>query len=149
MKKYETTFVLDAGIDQVVIDNEVNNVEQIITSNGGKVLDVEKWVVRRFAYELKKRHQGSYIHVKFEGSKDIPDRLARQYRINENILRYLTVVSQDVGGLVGALREQKQADDNFAEDIAAVVKKPSVGSDGINNSGGDDLDIKSDGDNLL
>jgi small subunit ribosomal protein S6 len=93
MRKYETTFVLDAGVDQSVLEKELGVVEGTITEGGGKVLDIEKWGVRRFAYEIKKRHQGNYIHVKFEAPGDVPDQLTKKFRINEKILRYLTVLS--------------------------------------------------------
>jgi len=137
MNKYETTFVLDAGVDQAVIDNEIGNIERIITAEGGKVLDVEKWGFRRFAYVLKKRHHGNYIHIKFEGSGTVPDQLARQFRINENILRFLTVVSREVGESAGAIQRQKAneteaekgIDDNKLGTPQNIDNKVTDGSD--------------------
>ncbi|MBD3234898.1 MAG: 30S ribosomal protein S6 [candidate division Zixibacteria bacterium] len=107
MKKYETTFVLDAGVDTALIDSEIGNLEKIITENGGKVLKVEKWGVKRFAYELKKRHQGNYFHVKFEGTGELPGLLNRHFQIDEHVLRHLTVVSEEVGGMEGALERER------------------------------------------
>jgi small subunit ribosomal protein S6 len=117
VKKYETTFVLDAGVDEVVIDGEIKNVESIISANGGKMLDVERWGVKRFSYEIKKRHQGNYIHIKFEGDGNIPLELSKQYNINESILRHLTVLSQGVGGMSGALDriKKQEAEDEDSE----------------------------------
>ncbi len=94
MKQYETTIVLDAGVEESLIESEIEKINQIIKENGGKIADVERWGVRRFAYELKKRHQGYYIHIRFLGSGSTPDKLVRHYRMDENILRFMTVVSQ-------------------------------------------------------
>ncbi|MCP4632575.1 MAG: 30S ribosomal protein S6 [candidate division Zixibacteria bacterium] len=118
MKKYETTFVLDAGVDQSVLEKELSIVEGIIADGGGEVLDIERWGVRRFAYELKKRHQGNYIHVKFESPGDIPDKLAKTFRINEKILRYLTVLSPPADTTPIITKQEKVG----AEDIPIPVE---------------------------
>lgn len=124
MNRYETTFILDAGVEQSFIDNEIKTVEGIITSNGGEVLEVERWGIKRFAYELKKRHQGNYIHIKFHGPGDIPDKLSRSYRFNENILRFLTVLSPEIGGLEGALRKARE--EERAESRSRRDKSPDT-----------------------
>ncbi len=110
MKKYETTFVLDIGVDTALIDSEIGSLEKIITENGGKILKVEKWGVKRFAYELKKRHQGNYFHVKFEGTGELPGSLNRHFQLDEHVLRHLTVVSEEVGGMEGALERERRED---------------------------------------
>ena len=123
MKKYETTIVLDAGVDPAAIDNEIGSIGNTITANGGKILTVERWGVRRFAYELKKRHQGNYIHIKFEGPGGIPDQLNQQYRINEKILRFMTVVSVEVDGMAGAL-EKIRAEEGIDKSRELIAVNP-------------------------
>ncbi|MBD3169648.1 MAG: 30S ribosomal protein S6 [candidate division Zixibacteria bacterium] len=141
MNKYETTIVLDVGLDQSAVENEISNVERIIAGKGGNVIEVEKWGVKRFAYELKKRHQGNYIHIKFESDGSVPKDLASQFNFNENIIRYLTVVSEEAEGLKGALERQRTEEEGSVsrdETRDDYRRKPSVAYSEQSSSGDED-----------
>jgi small subunit ribosomal protein S6 len=72
------------------IDKLVNRVQEIVETNGGKILTVDKWGKRRLAYEIQKKQYGFYVAVEFEGEGPIPNLLEREYNFNDKILRYLT-----------------------------------------------------------
>ncbi len=90
MQTYETIFILDSLLAPEEIDKLVGRVKEIIESNGGKILTVEKWGKRRLAYEIQKKQYGFYVAVEFEGEGPIPNLLEREYNFNDKILRYLT-----------------------------------------------------------
>ena len=47
MTKYETTFILEPGLDEARVNDEVGRVSQWIKDLGGEVIDVHRWGKRR------------------------------------------------------------------------------------------------------
>jgi small subunit ribosomal protein S6 len=90
MQTYETIFILDSLLAPEEIDKLVIRVKEIVESNGGKVLTVDKWGKRRLAYEIQKKQYGFYVAIEFEGEGPIPNLLEHEYNFNDKILRYLT-----------------------------------------------------------
>jgi len=90
MQMYETIFILDSLLAPEEIDKSINRVKEMIETNGGKVLTIEKWGKRRLAYEIQKKQYGFYVAIEFEGEGPISNSLEREYNFNDKILRYLT-----------------------------------------------------------
>jgi small subunit ribosomal protein S6 len=93
LPRYETVFVLDPSLDEKAVPNEIKKVEDLIRDHKGQVLKTEKWGKKRFAYPIKKKHEGFYTLILFEGEGGIPKELGRAYELNELCLRYLTVAA--------------------------------------------------------
>jgi small subunit ribosomal protein S6 len=91
---YETIFVLDPSLEDHGIQKEIQKVEELITGRQGKIVKTEKWGLKKFAYPIKKKLQGFYTLIYFEGDGNIPSELERSYKLNESCLRYLTVLSE-------------------------------------------------------
>ena len=96
MKEYETTFVLEAGLEEEALTQQIQRVEETIAAGGGEVTKVERWGIKRFAYLLKKRRQGYYVHIRFSAPEKLPRELESFYKLNEQVMRYLTVLSEPV-----------------------------------------------------
>jgi small subunit ribosomal protein S6 len=90
MQMYETIFILDSLLAPEEIDKLVNRVKEIVETNGGKILTIDKWGKRRLAYEIQKKQYGFYVAIEFEGEGPIPNLLEHEYNFNDKILRYLT-----------------------------------------------------------
>ena len=90
MPMYETIFILDSLLTPEEIDKMIDRVKEIIESNKGKILTVDKWGKRRLAYEIQKKQYGFYVAVEFESEGEIPNILEREYNFNDKVLRYLT-----------------------------------------------------------
>lgn len=95
MPRYETVFVLDPSLDEKAVPEEIKKVEDLIKNQKGQVLKIDKWGKKRFAYPIKKKHEGFYTLILFEGEGGIPKELGRAYELNEFCLRYLTVVARE------------------------------------------------------
>lgn len=95
MRLYETVFVLDPSLDEPAIEKEISRVEDLITNHKGSIKKREKWGMKKFAYPIRRKIQGYYTLIYFEGDGDIPAELERSYKLNEHCLRYLTVVSEE------------------------------------------------------
>jgi len=90
--KYETTFILDPGLDEAQVNEEVERVVQWIKAQGGEVLEVQRWGKKRLAYEINRRRDGIYTLLLYQGPGAIVKELDRKFRLNESVLRSLTVI---------------------------------------------------------
>ena len=92
MRKYETIYIIDPAVEGASLDGVVEKYNGVIHSYGGKVLRQDRWGARNLAYPLKKKNQGFYVYTLFEGKNQALTELERAFRIDENILRHLTIV---------------------------------------------------------
>ncbi len=93
MHEYETVFILDPGLDENQVNEEVEKTQALITTHGGKILDVQRWGRKRLAYEIGKKRDGVYTLIKHESSGETVKELERRLRLDENVMRVLTVIA--------------------------------------------------------
>lgn len=113
MKIYETTVVFDPGLEEARISEEVDRLSQTIAQAGGEVLDVQRWGKRKLAYIVRKRRDGSYVHVKHQSPPGLIADMDRRFRLNENVLRHLTVLA--------AKESPRAAEEAKAPDVAEAA----------------------------
>lgn len=94
MNKYESVIIISPNLEEGEIDNITQKVKDIIEENGA-VTKVEKMGVKKLAYEIRKNKEGYYIVIYFEADPSIITELERNYRINENIIKFITVRTDD------------------------------------------------------
>jgi small subunit ribosomal protein S6 len=110
LREYETVMVLDATLDETRVDEELETVNKIITGGGGEVLDVQRWGRRRLAYEIQKKREGIYSLVRFKSEPPVLDELERVFRLNDSLLRHLTVLSRGPSEIPGY--DERDRDDD-------------------------------------
>ena len=88
---YEVVFIInpEAGDDEVMRLNE--GVQKIITSQGGIITKTEIMGRRQLAYEINHKKDGTYVLLEVEGSGAEIAELERRMRVNDQILRYMTI----------------------------------------------------------
>jgi small subunit ribosomal protein S6 len=89
---YETTFILEPGLDETRTNEEVEKVSQWIKDGGGEIVDVQRWGKRRLAYEINKKRDGVYTHVLHTSPSELVKDIERRLRLNESVMRVLTVI---------------------------------------------------------
>ena len=92
MTKYETTFILEPGFDEGRTNEEIERVSQWIADLGGEVLEVQRWGKKRLAYEIEKKRDGIYTLVLYQGAGAMVKEVERRLRLNESVMRVLTVI---------------------------------------------------------
>lgn len=95
MRKYETVFILDPGLDDATWDKEIKRVEELIDKNKGKIIQTDRWGMRRLYYSIKKKNEGYYVLIQFEAPTSLILELDRYYKLNENLLRYIILQQKD------------------------------------------------------
>ena len=104
MKLYETTVVIDSAMKADEIRHLIDKFSNFISNHGGNIIKIDEWGKRRLAYEIKKKQYGYYVNIRFSAPAAVPVLLAREYRLNESLLRYLNI---KVDPLVIKSEEQK------------------------------------------
>ena len=88
---YESVVVLNATLEDAQIDSVLNRIEDQITSNSGEISNVDKWGRKRLAYPIKKQKSGFYVVYQYEAPRELIAKLERSFRLDENIIRFLTI----------------------------------------------------------
>ncbi len=88
---YETTFIINSYLEDPQIEAIINSVEETIKKNGGIIKVFDKIGRKRLAYPIKKKNNGYYCYIVFESTPDFISKLERFYKLEEGILRYLTI----------------------------------------------------------
>ena len=91
MNKYEVLYIIDAALDDAAKDALVERFSKLVTDNAGEVESVDKWGVRKFAYEMNFKNEGYYVLMNFSANPDLPAEMERQLRISDDVIRYLVV----------------------------------------------------------
>ena len=73
------------------VDELVANFQNVITERGGSVGKTENWGLRTLAYKINKNRKGHYVLMNLDAPSDAVLEMERQMRINEDILRYMTL----------------------------------------------------------
>lgn len=94
LREYETVFVLHPSLEETRVEEEIEGVRGTIQAGSGEIVDVERWGRRKFAYTIRKVHEGIYTLIRFRADASVVSDLERRYRLREDILRHLTVLSQ-------------------------------------------------------
>lgn len=94
MNKYESIIIISPNLDEGEIEGIVTEITDLINQNG-KVTKVDKKGIKKLAYEIKKNKEGYYIIFYFETKENVIVELERNYRINENIIKFITVRNDD------------------------------------------------------
>lgn len=90
-KIYETTFIVNASLDDPQIDAVIEKVKEVLTKNGAEIMELAKWGRKRFAYPIKKKNNGFYVVFEFAAAGDLVARLERHFLLDENIIRFLII----------------------------------------------------------
>ncbi len=90
-RHYECTFIVNPGLDDPQIEGVVKAVEDSIVKNGGEVVGKDLIGRRRLAYPIAKKHNGYYTCIEFEAEGHIIDKVERFLKLDENVMRYLTL----------------------------------------------------------
>jgi len=132
LRKYETIFVVDSLLKSEEIDSIISKYERFISANGGKIEEIEHWGKKRLAYEIKKRQYGYYVLIRFDGPPTMIKPLEREYRLNESLLRFKTLLMEKasieaVNKAAAATAEKQAADEEETPAVKTIVPdEPSV-----------------------
>ena len=128
-RTYELMFIVnpDAGDEEVVKLSE--GVQKIITSQGGSITKTEMMGKRQLAYEINHKKDGTYVLLEVEGSGAEIAEVERRMRVNDQILRYMTVRVDEMRRRADKLKDRR-ARKAAKQPASGKAKAAAADSDG-------------------
>ena len=91
MTLYENVFIARQDVSGQQVDALADSFTQLVADNGGEVKKREYWGLRNLAYRMRKNRKGHYVLMNIAGPPAAIAELERTMRINEDVIRYLTL----------------------------------------------------------
>ncbi len=95
LRKYEVFFIVDPDLSDEDTKGLEEKLKDVVVREGGKVLTYSSWGKRKLAYPVKKRTRGHYFLMEIAGGPDLPLELERNMRIDDRVLKFITVKLED------------------------------------------------------
>ncbi len=95
MRRYETIFILRPSQSEDEINTIIENTKKVILDEKGAIIGLSRWGLKKLAYTIKKEIQGQYVFCDFAGTPAAVAEIERKFRIDDAVLRYLTIKIAD------------------------------------------------------
>jgi small subunit ribosomal protein S6 len=139
MRRYETIFIADPDIPDETRDPIYERLGDIIRQHNGFLARTEKWGTKRLSYPVKKKVRGYYVRLDYCGDGTLVNEIERFFRIEDRILKFMTVlleknadldrIKEEIAQIEAAEAETNQRNQAAAEQSVAP-----------NDSSGDDIE---------
>lgn len=87
MRNYEAMVIVDARLEEGDIQKAVDRFLGVVTDSGGEVTNIDRWGLRKFAYEIAHQNEGYYFVTTFKASSETVDQLKRTVQISDDYVR--------------------------------------------------------------
>ena len=88
---YEVVFIIDPATGEEDSTRLVENLQKIVTDQGGAFTKSESMGRRQLAYKIGRNTEGHFMLFEIEGSGSEIAELERRMRVSDQVMRYLTV----------------------------------------------------------
>ena len=106
-RTYEVIFIVDPGAAEDEVMQLSEGVQKIITSQGGSITKTEMMGKRQLAYEINHKKDGTYVLLEVEGSGAEIAEVERRMRVNDQILRYMTIRVDEMRRRADKLKDRR------------------------------------------
>jgi len=95
MRRYETILIVKPNVAEDEIEAIAGKATSTIEGDGGIIFRNNKWGLKKLAYLIKKENQGYYVYIDYAGIPASVAEIERIFRIDDRVLKYLTVKLAD------------------------------------------------------
>jgi small subunit ribosomal protein S6 len=129
MRRYETIIIADPDLSAEQRDPVLQRVSDVVKQGDGYLALTDEWGARKLAYEIKKKNRGYYIRFDFCGTGAVVNEMERFFRIDDRVLKYMTVLLDKAADIEKIKEEiaaaQSKAEKAKEEAEAAAAPPPS------------------------
>ena len=125
MRHYETTYILRPNLGEDQLTEIIDRTNAIVTNDGGTIIHLDRWGIKRLAYEINKEIQGYYVYLNYAAPGRTVDEIERIFKIDDRVFRFLTVKLSDAMNAEGIEAEIQR----IAEKAAASAISQSEDTD--------------------
>lgn len=95
MRRYETMVIVDPDVTEQERTELFDRFGELIAGQSGYLVENDEWGTRKLAYPIKKKPRGFYLRIDYCGSGNLVTELERNLRIEDRILKYMTVLLEE------------------------------------------------------
>lgn len=96
MRRYETIAILKPSLGEDDLKSIIDRSTGIIEGFEGSIIKLDRWGLKKLAYPIGKEQQGHYLYMQYAGVPAAVSELERIYRIEDRVMKFLTVKLQEV-----------------------------------------------------
>lgn len=108
-RTYEVMYIVDPDTDAEKIGKLNDAVGKLITKEGGEVVRMDDIGMKNLAYPIQKKKEGHYVLFEINGSGQEIAELERRMRVNDMIMRYITVRVDEDRKKADKIRSKREA----------------------------------------
>ena len=119
MQLYETIYIVKQDLDNTALKEVESKYENLLKLNKAIIEYKENWGLRNLAYKIQNYKKGFYYMIVFNGEKESVSELERNFRIDENIIRFLTSKTDSIPSEPSPIMKykiEKENAENFANE---------------------------------
>ena len=95
MRHYETLFIVTPDSSEEDLKAVATKIKGVVSGMNGIVASYDEQGKKKLAYSVKKQNKGYYVLMDYVGSADIVSEIERNMRLDDRVLKYLTVKLAD------------------------------------------------------
>ncbi len=114
MRRYETIFIVDPDLSEEERSPLFERLKPLFPQLDGFLVMVDEWGTKKLAYEIKKKKRGYYVRLDYCGTGPLVSEIERFFRIDDRVLKYMTVLLEedvDLESLKAELAEAETKED--------------------------------------
>ena len=115
MPLYEHIYLARQDVSPQQVEEMTNSLTQVLTAGGGKVTKNEYWGLKSLSYRIKKNRKAHYSLLNIDAPAPAIAEMERQMRINEDILRFMTVRVDELEEGPSAMLQKRDRDDDRSD----------------------------------
>ena len=121
MRRYETIIIIDPDLSAEKRKPVLERVKDVIAQQDGYLAFIDDWGSRKLAYEIKKKERGYYVRFDFCGTGAVVDEIERFFRIDDRVLKYMTVLLDKIAD-IEKIKEEVAAAETKADEPEEPAK---------------------------
>lgn len=118
MKEYETVYITRPNLTDSQLTQLNEKVQALVEKHKGRFFFARSMGKRKLAYPIAKETKGIYYCIDYAGGGDIVSDLERMFRLNEDVIRFLTVTKNDDVDVEARASEIAVRGEDASQDIA-------------------------------
>ncbi len=142
MKRYETVVIVQPDLADDQRAPLFERMKEIISQQGGSLMEFDEWGVRHLAYEIKKKKRGFYVRLDYCGSGATVAEIERFFRIDDRVMKYMTILLSEKAD-PETIRAELEAAKTKPVRAADEDSSPVAAFDDAESEDGDDAEYQS------
>jgi small subunit ribosomal protein S6 len=126
MRRYETVFIVNPELSEDQHQLLFDKLNALVPEDQGMLVKLDEWGHKRLAYEIKKHTRGYYVLMDFCGDGALVKEIERNLRLDDRVLKYMTVLKDETVDLEAVKAEMEAAKKEPATPESAEVAEEAA-----------------------